>query len=237
MFLPVGFFLTGGGGLGGAATLAEAGVGGGVTAGGGITAGAAGGAEAGVASAPLPREGLTFSVLLRRPPSLGRTWAGAGGSSGKGAEAAGILLLSSSSGGKTEIVPLFSLRLRRNLLAPLSSMPLNRPSFDDLELSGSSAPSSIALTILWSPINVGRGPHVDEAELVSPLVEGRLGGAGLDVFDKEPKVPEQLFGLDNVVLLPHVGSGTEETGRAMADLVLGNLEAHFSSKALLTAVV
>ncbi|KAL1551537.1 hydroxyphenylpyruvate reductase [Salvia divinorum] len=86
-------------------------------------------------------------------------------------------------------------------------------------------------------INIGRGPHVDEAELVSALVEGRLGGAGLDVFEKEPQVPEELFGLENVVLLPHVASGTEETRIAMADLVLGNLEAHFSSKALLTPVV
>lgn len=86
-------------------------------------------------------------------------------------------------------------------------------------------------------INIGRGPHVDEAELVSALVEGRLGGAGLDVFEKEPQVPEQLFGLENVVLLPHVGSGTEETRKAMADLVLGNLEAHFSNKPLLTPVV
>ncbi|XP_042052506.1 hydroxyphenylpyruvate reductase-like [Salvia splendens] len=86
-------------------------------------------------------------------------------------------------------------------------------------------------------INIGRGPHVDEPELVSALVEGRLGGAGLDVFEKEPKVPEQLFGLENVVLLPHVASGTEETRKVMADLVLGNLEAHFSSKALLTPVV
>ncbi|KAL8458278.1 hypothetical protein ACS0TY_035958 [Phlomoides rotata] len=86
-------------------------------------------------------------------------------------------------------------------------------------------------------INIGRGPHVDEPELVSALVEGRLGGAGLDVFEKEPQVPEQLFGLENVVLLPHVGSGTEETRIAMADLVLGNLEAHFSNKPLLTPVV
>ena len=86
-------------------------------------------------------------------------------------------------------------------------------------------------------INIGRGPHVDEPELVSALVEGRLGGAGLDVFEKEPKVPEQLFGLENVVLLPHVASATEETRKVMADLVLGNLEAHFSSKALLTPVV
>ncbi|KAL4333546.1 hypothetical protein GQ457_07G031810 [Hibiscus cannabinus] len=86
-------------------------------------------------------------------------------------------------------------------------------------------------------INIGRGPHVDERELVSALVERRLGGAGLDVFENEPYVPEELFGLDNVVLLPHVGSGTVETRQAMADLVIGNLEAHFQKKPLLTPVV
>ncbi|XP_059640501.1 hydroxyphenylpyruvate reductase-like [Cornus florida] len=86
-------------------------------------------------------------------------------------------------------------------------------------------------------INIGRGPHVDEPELVSALLEGRLGGAGLDVFEKEPEVPEQLFGLKNVVLLPHVGSDTVETCKAMADLVLRNLEAHFLNKPLLTPVI
>ncbi|KAL8170499.1 hypothetical protein V2J09_022303 [Rumex salicifolius] len=86
-------------------------------------------------------------------------------------------------------------------------------------------------------INIGRGPHVDERELVSALVEGRLGGAGLDVFEHEPEVPEELFGLENVVLLPHVGSATMETRIAMADIVLGNLEAHFLGKPLLTPVV
>ena len=86
-------------------------------------------------------------------------------------------------------------------------------------------------------INVGRGSHVDEPELVSALVEHRLGGAGLDVFENEPEVPEELFGLDNVVLLPHVGSATFETRKAMADLVIGNLEAHFLNKPLLTPVV
>ncbi|XP_057460009.1 hydroxyphenylpyruvate reductase-like [Actinidia eriantha] len=86
-------------------------------------------------------------------------------------------------------------------------------------------------------INIGRGPHVDEPELVAALQEGRLGGAGLDVFEHEPEVPKQLFGLDNVVLTPHVGSGTIETRMAMADLVIGNLEAHFLNKPLLTPVV
>ena len=86
-------------------------------------------------------------------------------------------------------------------------------------------------------INIGRGPHVDEPELVAALAEGRLGGAGLDVFEEEPHVPEALLGMDNVVVVPHVGSGTYETRKAMADLVLGNLEAHVLNKPLLTPVV
>ncbi|KAL5707562.1 Glyoxylate/hydroxypyruvate/pyruvate reductase 2kgr [Ranunculus cassubicifolius] len=86
-------------------------------------------------------------------------------------------------------------------------------------------------------INIGRGAHIDEPELVSAQVEGRLGGAGLDVYEDEPNVPEQLFELDNVVLAPHVGSDTWETSKAMADLVIANLEAHFSNKPLLTPVL
>ncbi|PIA42680.1 hypothetical protein AQUCO_02000256v1 [Aquilegia coerulea] len=86
-------------------------------------------------------------------------------------------------------------------------------------------------------INVGRGAHIDEPELVLALVEGRLGGAGLDVYENEPDVPEQLFGLDNVVLVPHIGSDTWETSKAMADLVIGNLDAHFSNRPLLTPVL
>ncbi|KAE7997454.1 hypothetical protein FH972_002090 [Carpinus fangiana] len=86
-------------------------------------------------------------------------------------------------------------------------------------------------------INIGRGPHIDEPELVSALLEGRLGGAGLDVFENEPEVPEHLLVLENVVLLPHVGSDTVETSEAMADLVINNLEAHFLKKPLLTPVI
>lgn len=78
---------------------------------------------------------------------------------------------------------------------------------------------------------------VDEQELVKALTEGRLGGAALDVFEQEPHVPEELFQLENVVLLPHVGSSTVETENAMADLVVSNLEAHFAGKSLLTPVV
>ncbi|XWS11928.1 hypothetical protein CRYUN_Cryun37aG0047400 [Craigia yunnanensis] len=57
-------------------------------------------------------------------------------------------------------------------------------------------------------INIRRGAHVDEPELVSALLEGRIGGAGPDVFENEPEAPKQLFALENVVLVPHVGSDT-----------------------------
>ncbi|PKA64731.1 Hydroxyphenylpyruvate reductase [Apostasia shenzhenica] len=86
-------------------------------------------------------------------------------------------------------------------------------------------------------VNVGRGANVDERELVLALTEGRVGGAGLDVFEHEPDVPKQLLGLENVVLLPHVGTSTSETCKIMADLVLANLEAFVQNKPLLTPVV
>lgn len=72
-------------------------------------------------------------------------------------------------------------------------------------------------------INVGRGTAVDEAEMVKALQDGRLGNAGLDVFEAEPKVPEALFAMDHVTLLPHVGSATVETRMAMGDLSVNNL--------------
>lgn len=72
-------------------------------------------------------------------------------------------------------------------------------------------------------INVARGSVVDEAELVKALAEGRLGAAGLDVFEREPEVPEALFAMENVVLTPHVASATVETRQAMGDLTVENL--------------
>ena len=86
-------------------------------------------------------------------------------------------------------------------------------------------------------INVSRGSVVDEDALVAALSEKRLGGAGLDVFAHEPNVPQTLLSMDNVVLLPHQASATIETRRAMADLVLGNLAAHFAGREPLTPVV
>ena len=86
-------------------------------------------------------------------------------------------------------------------------------------------------------INVARGSVVDEQALVHALQAGIIKGAGLDVFEHEPKVPAELMAMEHVVLLPHVGSATNETRRAMGQLVLDNLAAHFSGQPLLTPVV
>jgi lactate dehydrogenase-like 2-hydroxyacid dehydrogenase len=83
-------------------------------------------------------------------------------------------------------------------------------------------------------VNVSRGSVVDEAALVRALVEKRIAGAALDVFEDEPRVPPPLLALDQVVLLPHVGSGTHETREAMAELVLANLRRFFQDGTLVT---
>ena len=85
-------------------------------------------------------------------------------------------------------------------------------------------------------INVARGTLVEEPALIERLEKGAIAGAGLDVFADEPRVPEALFGLDNVVLQPHVASGTHETRAAMGQLVLDNLEAHFAGREPLTPI-
>jgi hydroxypyruvate reductase len=86
-------------------------------------------------------------------------------------------------------------------------------------------------------VNVARGSVVDEQALVKCLQDGALGGAALDVFEEEPRVPEALFAMDNVVLQPHVGSATHETRTAMGQLTVDNLLAHFAGKPALTPVV
>jgi hydroxypyruvate reductase len=85
-------------------------------------------------------------------------------------------------------------------------------------------------------INVARGSVVDEVALVDALKSGRLGGAGLDVYENEPQVPETLLTMDNVVLLPHIGSATRETRAAMGELTVANLRAHFAGQPVLTRV-
>ena len=78
-------------------------------------------------------------------------------------------------------------------------------------------------------VNVARGSVVDEVALVAALEEGRVAGAGLDVFEDEPNVPTTLFGRDDVVLLPHIGSATTQTREAMATMVLDNIAAFLAS--------
>jgi lactate dehydrogenase-like 2-hydroxyacid dehydrogenase len=85
-------------------------------------------------------------------------------------------------------------------------------------------------------VNIARGKLVDEAALVLALQEGRLGGAGLDVFVDEPKVPQALWSMDNVVLQPHRASATEETRREMGQIVLDNLAAYFAGERPPTSV-
>jgi lactate dehydrogenase-like 2-hydroxyacid dehydrogenase len=83
-------------------------------------------------------------------------------------------------------------------------------------------------------VNISRGSVVDEPAMIELLQQGKLGGAGLDVFATEPRVPEAFFTLDNVVLQPHVGSATHPTRRAMGQLVVDNLAAFFAGKPLVT---
>lgn len=86
-------------------------------------------------------------------------------------------------------------------------------------------------------VNISRGRVIDEEALVAALADRRIAGAGLDVFVNEPHVPEALFAMDHVVLQPHQGSATVHSRKAMAELVLANLDAHFAGKALPTPVV
>ncbi|MBK9363943.1 MAG: 2-hydroxyacid dehydrogenase [Rubrivivax sp.] len=83
-------------------------------------------------------------------------------------------------------------------------------------------------------VNVARGSVVDEAALIDALERGVIAGAGLDVFENEPNVPERLRAIAQVVLAPHIGSATGATRQAMADLAHGNLQAHFAGQPLLT---
>jgi lactate dehydrogenase-like 2-hydroxyacid dehydrogenase len=85
-------------------------------------------------------------------------------------------------------------------------------------------------------VNVARGSVVDERALVAALEAGQIAGAGLDCYADEPRVPEALLGRDDVVLLPHVASGTVETRGEMAALVLANVERFLADGGLVTPV-
>ena len=85
-------------------------------------------------------------------------------------------------------------------------------------------------------VNVARGSVVDEAALIDALTQGVIAGAGLDVFESEPQVPERLRALPQVVLSPHIGSATGQTRQAMADLAYDNLQRGLAGPALRTPV-
>jgi lactate dehydrogenase-like 2-hydroxyacid dehydrogenase len=85
-------------------------------------------------------------------------------------------------------------------------------------------------------VNIARGSIIDEPALVAALTDGTIKGAGLDVFADEPNIPPALLTMDNVVLLPHVGSATHETRKAMGDLCKANLDAWFKDKKVLTLI-
>jgi hydroxypyruvate reductase len=86
-------------------------------------------------------------------------------------------------------------------------------------------------------VNISRGSTIDEAALIRCLQEGRIAGAGLDVFENEPQIDPRFFAMDNVVVLPHVGSATVETRTAMGNLQIENLRLHFAGKPVATRVV
>lgn len=85
-------------------------------------------------------------------------------------------------------------------------------------------------------VNIARGSIVDEPALATALANGTIKAAGLDVFADEPNIPPALLAMDNVVLLPHVGSATQETRKAMGDLCKANLDAWFAGKPLPTLI-
>ena len=85
-------------------------------------------------------------------------------------------------------------------------------------------------------VNVARGTVVDEPVLLKYLQEKRIAGAGLDVYEDEPNVPQAFFELDNVVLLPHMASATNETRTAMGALQIENINLHLSGKPVKTPV-
>jgi lactate dehydrogenase-like 2-hydroxyacid dehydrogenase len=85
-------------------------------------------------------------------------------------------------------------------------------------------------------INVARGTVVDEPAMIAALKSGTILAAGLDVFEREPNVPDELKAMQNVVLLPHIGSASVVTRNAMDQLVVDNLKAWFAGKPPLTPV-
>lgn len=86
-------------------------------------------------------------------------------------------------------------------------------------------------------INTARGPVIDESALVAALECGHIGGAGLDVFEKEPEINNGLLGRDNVILVPHIGTATVEARIAMGRYAVKNITLFFDGESPLSRVV
>jgi hydroxypyruvate reductase len=85
-------------------------------------------------------------------------------------------------------------------------------------------------------INIARGSVVNQPDLIAALQSGAIAGAGLDVYADEPQVPAELLAMEQVVLQPHVGSGTHETRQKMSDIVFANVDAFFHREPLPHAI-
>ncbi|XP_078153324.1 glyoxylate/hydroxypyruvate reductase HPR3-like [Carex rostrata] len=86
-------------------------------------------------------------------------------------------------------------------------------------------------------VNIGRGAHIDEPELIRSLVQGEIKGVGLDVYENEPNVPKEMFEMENVVLTPHRAVFTTESISDAMQICIANFEAFFAGKPLLTQVL
>jgi len=85
-------------------------------------------------------------------------------------------------------------------------------------------------------VNIGRGSVVDTDALAVALRDGRIAGAGLDVYESEPKPPQQLIGFDNLIITPHLAGWSPEATEASFQRFLANADGHFSGRGVVTAV-
>ncbi|MFT4268705.1 MAG: NAD(P)-dependent oxidoreductase [Xenophilus sp.] len=85
-------------------------------------------------------------------------------------------------------------------------------------------------------VNIGRGSVVDTQALAAALREGRIAGAGLDVYESEPKPPQELIGLDNLLITPHVAGWSPEATQASVDRFLANAEGHFAGRGVVSPI-
>jgi lactate dehydrogenase-like 2-hydroxyacid dehydrogenase len=203
---------------------------------------------------------LTLSVMRKLPQSetylRSGFWAGRGGyplTTSLGGKTLGILGLGRIGEAIAKRAQAFGMKIRyhnrnkKDVAYPYDATPVALAKASDVVVvvtpGGAGTQHIIDAKVLdaLGPegylVNISRGSTVDEAALIRYLQEKRIAGAGLDVFDGEPNIDPRFFGLDNAVLLPHVGSATLETRTAMGNLQIENLRLHFAGKPVRTRVV